>query len=289
MTAYSDLTKEERRPFPWTGRIYNSVVKTNLSILLTFITLLALSGSACAQIQKQRFDQIIDRVRDLYAPKFDIRQQRLVIMDYWESERLEASARYDIDGRGRVAVITVTGGLARHEEITEGAFALILCHEIGHFLAGPRAIGRFSTEGQADYFAASACMRQLIPRISVGDPPEIPQVPDLVRGRCGGRFETEREVGICIQTALAGLALSRYFAQKKNSDSPRFEAPDPNRAKVLGFGTRTAQCRLDTYVAAALCNPEIEDATYLDRRWLCSRKGGLSNAARPPCWYPDTR
>lgn len=252
--------------------------------------LFTLVGDLAAGIQQQRFERIIDRVRDLYAPEFKARQQRLAIMDYWDSDRLEASARYDLDKGGRVAVITITGGLARHAAITEGAFALVLCHEIGHFLAGQPAVSRFSTEGQADYFAASACMRQLIPRIFSDGIPAGESVPELVRERCTSRFETEQEAGICTRTALAGLALSRYFAlNKQDARTPRLEDRDPNVAKVLGFGTRTTQCRLDTYVAAALCNPEVAEATYVDRRWLCSGQGGLENAARPRCWYPETR
>ena len=103
-----------------------------------------LSSSAAGGIQKQRFEQIIDLVQDLYEPEFQNRQKRLRIMDYWESERLEASARTDMDTEGLLVVITVTGGLARHDMITEGAFALVICHEIGHFLAGLPSIGRFS-------------------------------------------------------------------------------------------------------------------------------------------------
>jgi len=164
---------------------------------------------------------------------------------------------------------------------------LVICHEIGHFLAGPPAIGRFSTEGQSDYFAASACMRQLIPHMYTGVIPDIQGAPVLVRKQCGARFTDERNRSICIQTAAAGIALSHYFANKYKTDFPRIESPDPLEVEVLGFGTQTVQCRLDTYIAAALCNPEIEGATYPNRRWLCSRSGELAYAARPRCWYPD--
>jgi len=264
-------------------------VKIIRSFLLVVSLLLMLSSSAAGGIQRQRFEQIIDLVQDLYEPEFQNRQKRLRIMDYWESERLEASARIDMDTEGLLVVITVTGGLARHDMITEGAFALVICHEIGHFLAGSPSIGRFSTEGQSDYFAASSCMRQLIPRMSAGVIPATRDAPAAVQKQCGTGFADAWNRNICIQTAMAGLALSRYFAHKKKVDFPRIESPDPNEVEVLGFGTQTVQCRLDTYVAAASCNPEIENATYPDRRWLCSRSGKLSYAARPGCWYPGFR
>ena len=265
------------------------ILKVTSAFLTAVSLLLMVSGNATGGIQKQRFEQIIDLFQDLYGPEFQNRQHRLRIMGHWESERLEASARKDMDTEGQLAVITITGGLARHETITEGAFALVICHEIGHFLAGLPAHGIFSTEGQSDYFAASACMRQLIPHISAGNMSDTRGTPVLVRKQCGTSFADEWNRNICMQTAMAGFSLSHYFAHKQKIDTPRFESPDPNEVEVLGFGTQTVQCRLDTYIAAALCNPEIEGATYPDRHWLCSRSGERSYAARPRCWYPDSQ
>ncbi len=239
-----------------------------------------------AAMEKQTFEQIVDLFQHLYAKEFQQQRHRLRILGQWETERLEASARREEDRHGQLAVITVGGGLARHPRMTEGALALVICHEIGHFLAGKPAFKRFSTEGQADYFAAASCMRRFLMHLPYGRRPGDQGAPHRVVQRCAWAFRELDEWQTCVQTTMSGYALSRFFADRKNIEPPRFETPDPSTVNVLGFATPTVQCRLDTFSAAALCNPGVENATEHGRPWLCSRFGALSHAARPPCWYP---
>ena len=132
------------------------------SFLLYLCLLLLLPSAVTAAIQERQFTRIMDLVQALYAPDFIQRRQRLQIMGYWENERASASAHMQEDRDGKLAVISVTGGLARHPAITDGAFAPIVCHEVGHFLAGPPAVSGYSTEGQSDYYAAAACMKRIM-------------------------------------------------------------------------------------------------------------------------------
>ena len=53
-------------------------------------------------------------------------------------------------------------GMARRPEMTEDAFMIIVCHEIGHHLAGmPQYDEWAAIEGQADFFATHACAKNM--------------------------------------------------------------------------------------------------------------------------------
>ncbi len=260
------------------------------SLLPVLCLLLLIPGGSSAGIEERQFDKILHLVQMLYAPDFVHRQQRLRINGYWESEQALASARIHEDRDGQLAVIAVTGGLARHPAITDGALALIVCHEIGHFLAGPPAVRGYSTEGQSDYYAAAACMKRLMLRMLSEDLMDRHFVSPIMRKRCESAYDSEPASAVCSQTIMAGYALSRYFAYQQSINAPQFETPDPGKAEAIGFGMPTVQCRLDTYIAGALCNPQgAEDASHPDRPWLCSRHGALAEFARPACWYPRGR
>ena len=77
----------------------------------------------------------------------------------------------------------LTKSLLNLELLSEDTLKLILCHEFGHFLGGepfvhivnsnPSSIFTFknpyeglSTEGQADYFATSSCLTEILPQKS---------------------------------------------------------------------------------------------------------------------------
>ena len=253
-----------------------------MSLILVFLV----PGTAVATIQKEKFDQIIESLEKIYSPVFHTRQQLLNINANWDSERFEALARYEMDRHGKIAIIDITGAVARHPAITEEAFATIVCHEIGHFLAGQPAYRGFSTEGQADYFAASGCMRRLLPQLPENFFSSPPRAPWAVKRRCIDAYESIEEVNICIRSTMGGYGLSAFVAYRKSQNKPNFETPDPLEAGSLSFSPNTVQCRLDTFIVASLCNPVLKQHVDSQRPWLCSRKGDLAHLARPLCWYP---
>lgn len=59
--------------------------------------------------------------------------------------------------------IMILGGMTRVAEMTEDAYAAIVCHEIGHIIGGEphqtiTGAEWSSSEGQSDFFAASVCL-----------------------------------------------------------------------------------------------------------------------------------
>ncbi|MCW8886484.1 MAG: hypothetical protein OQK12_14720 [Motiliproteus sp.] len=241
-----------------------------------------LATSSQAEITKSQFDLIIATATDQYADVFAEHQQRLSIVATWESDNVYANAWKMEDAKGETGLIQISGGFARHPDISPTAFALILCHEIGHHIAGPPFIWKFSAEGQSDYFGAADCLRKLFRR-GVFEPHKG-HIPRVVIKACADAFTIPEERQICARIALAGSTLANYFARKRGFPKPLLSRRDQSVAKSTILVPTNPQCRLDTYFAAALCN--TADHSYdPQHRWLCHNSNQKTPANRPNCWF----
>ena len=77
-----------------------------------------------------------------------------------------AFASIDLEGNHKVSIM---GGNLTNEYMTLDSLALLVCHELGHFLGGapkriyldPEEDQEWNTvEGQADYFSTLKCMKR---------------------------------------------------------------------------------------------------------------------------------
>lgn len=235
-----------------------------------------------AGIGERAFHQILDLAERVYAGDFLARNLRLQLHRNWQREEHRASASRQEDRYGTLAIISVTGGIARDPAITRDAFALIVCHEIGHHLAGPPQRAGFSAEGQADYFAASECLRRLLPLLPENS---MESVPKRLKTDCHGAYPDAEEGRLCLRIAVAGRALGGYFAARRGTRNPDLLARDPRTVEQTRFLSASPQCRLDTYRAGALCNPSANRNRTPHLRWLCGSGNRQHTAGRPPCWY----
>lgn len=240
-----------------------------------FILLLGLATGLCqAAISEQQYNSILDLIQRTYQPEYLARDWRLQVTKYWESDSLSATAWKHEDSEGEVSVIQINGGIARHPEINEDGFALIVCHAIGHHLAGPPRIWKFSVEGQADYFGASACLRKVLPIMGAAPNPDQAGFSEA-KAHCSQSMDGADEQQLCTRIILAGLSAAHYHAAKESQSTPTLDTPDQSMAKGILREGQSAQCRLDTYMAAALCDHDANSGT--SEAWLCS--------TRPKCWY----
>lgn len=241
--------------------------------------------NAAAAISERTFHRVLDLAERIYTGEFLARDLRLQLQRYWKSDAHRASASQQEDRQGRIAVVSISGGIARDAIITRDAFALIVCHEIGHHLAGPPQQSGFSAEGQADYFAASECLRRLLPLMPDYAATAMHPVPRRLDHQCSTAFQDDDEAYLCLRIAVAGEVLSRYLARRGGWHDPDFRTPDPTVATKTRFAPATPQCRLDTYRAAALCNPDANLDAAPRTRWLCGHPVPHPEAVRPACWY----
>ncbi|MGB0454751.1 MAG: hypothetical protein ACPGJV_13665 [Bacteriovoracaceae bacterium] len=248
------------------------------------------SPKAINGMTKEIFNEILDRVKDVYEPLVAEQGAVFEIQRDWSNSTVNAYAQQI----GNRWIIKMFGGLARHEKITPDGFALVACHEMGHHLGGAPLYAHVrwaSNEGQADYYTTLKCSRKIWEnddnvaiinqRITDG------KVDEYALKACGDIYSNAEEKAICVRAAMGGFALGTLLGHLGRTGDVDFQTPDK---KVV---TRTqdrhphAQCRLDTYFQAALCsvshdiNPDIKSETI----GMCTRAEKYSVGNRPLCWY----
>jgi len=202
----------------------------------------------------------------------------LTIKERWDEASQSSKVYYKMN---------LLGVFSRISTMTEDGIALILCHELGHILGGtptflqiyPGLDSALSSEGQADYFAATSCFRKYARKVDQAID-QAESVASIVKDKCTEKYQVNnKEVQVCIRTALAGKAVLTSLnkirtLQGKDPDFFDFKTPSTFDQKQTGSTLLTHpdfQCRLDTFMNGALC--EYESG--------CNSGVGQ----RPACWF----
>ncbi len=255
---------------------------------------IGVDDKASNDMTEARFNKILDRVEKIYAPIVQKMGAKLMVSRNWDDGTVNAYAQQ----QGKTWKISMFGGLARHETVTDDAFALVACHEMGHHLGGaPKKKSFFgsawaSNEGQADYFGNSKCLRKYMEKDNNVRIVKRRKINKYAAKKCAANFETEDDVALCIRGAMAGMSLANLFRALRKLEKPlRFETPDSGQVSKTNDNHPAPQCRLDTYFQGALCS--IDAYIDVDQKdpliGTCNRVDGHKDGLRPLCWYKPTR
>lgn len=233
------------------------------------------------------FNQIIQTFSSkLQNYVFDTSGKTLSLVGDWKSERANAYITRDMEDNPK---IVLNGGMARHPKMTRDGLYLVLCHELGHYFGGAPKSFRGNTtrrswssaEGQADYFASNKCLPLLINELNDGY--------DYSFVRSNNEKE-ECQTGVCSRIRLAGLSVANVFASLKNSAKPELDKKDTSVVYNTNYGHPSPQCRLDTFLAGAVCGQtEFDEVDNSDPKIGSCVRGSkldlLNKGARPLCWF----
>lgn len=225
-------------------------------------------------LSKERFSQIIDEVTALYAYDHSIHGKgKLEIDKDWDNPEANAEAWQGIFKEKHRWGIKIWGGLARVTGMTEDALSLLVCHEFGHQFGGGNMgyTGQFQvrlqTEGGSDYYAAGTCAKRLWANshaVNREARQAAEQDPDLAPAikACTGQYKDEKAQNICIRTAAAAfITATKYFHvyDQRSEQPPSLSRRDLSEPDIT-LGTEayveaypSPQCRLDLFMAGALC------------------------------------
>lgn len=132
---------------------------------------------------EQSFNNVIARLKKLYPT--------LRYQTRWSDDSIIAAAR------GKT--ILLSGGFARKEGLNLGGFITVACHEVGHALLG-------LSEGEADYFASSDCMKKYF---DFDDNQSIvasyDRPPYGVIESCQNTYSSGEELARCIRIAVSTI------------------------------------------------------------------------------------
>jgi hypothetical protein len=161
---------------------------------------------------------------------------------------------------------------------------------MGHHLGGvPIGGGQTwpSLEGEADYYATAKCLRRVFADEDNEAALRGQTIDPSVREKCERGFALDKDRLICERSALAGLSAARLlFELDGRGHQPQFSTPDTREVAKTEESHPEPQCRLDTYVAGAICkvgaelNPDASDATLN----VCAQ-GREAEGYRPRCWF----
>ena len=257
-----------------------------------------------ANMTKQEFDNVVEKARVFYGPIVTAHGGKLKINGRWDDDTLNANAS-QFFGTWNV---NMYGGLARHPEMSLDGFAMVLCHEMGHHLAGFtfRKGGGFggtwaANEGQSDYFAAHSCSRELWKDDLAHNATFKTKIPQIAIDSCDAAWTTEDDRNLCYRINAGGESLARVLsALKEDPVAPTFETPDVNKVNAVDDSHPDAQCRLDTTYSASLCKADFDPTLIPGKKhsdqfgtaaakeasqYTCMQFSNHNEGLRPRCWF----
>ena len=215
-------------------------------------------------ITEEDFIESMNEVIEVYSPIINKLGGKLIIQGDWEDSTVNAWTKKD----GKDWVVQMFGGLARRKEITKDAFKLVICHEIAHHIGGYPTSGWASIEGQADYVTTFVCAKKLFANTK-----DI----DNNYERCNV-YESKKDANICSRTLEAGQSLANLLSAISFNKIPNYSTPDKTEVKKTSGAHPKAQCRLDTFLAGAICKKEWNDRTI-------PKNAEATCDNRPKCWF----
>ena len=214
----------------WVRERWEKIVRV-LVLALAMSSLRLQDGMA---LERQQYDQALQRFQQLFHPLAQSEGRTLLVDTAWLFPTIVWS--YALRSQEH-SIIGIYGGLAQHHLLNEGVLILALCHELGHFYAGPPFMEHrfvfddlsthYSTEGQADYFATAFCMKTYYQHF-----PPLGEVTTEVIG--------------------AAITLEAIYAQAEQAEAAA--PPPPERQEYPPL-----PCRLKTWVAGALCSRPVQE------------------------------
>jgi len=241
-----------------------------------------------SDMTEERFNEIIDLVDKHYAPIVTEMGGKLKWARKWSDGTVNASAQRGWFGAWKV---NMYGGLARHTLVTDDAFALVVCHELGHHLGGAPKVGGMmawaSNEGQSDYFGTLKCFRRIFETDDNVQIISSMTIPAVVKTKCSESYTNANDAALCVRSAMAGKSLAALLASLGSSSEPQFETPDTSVVSTTDSRHPAAQCRLDTYLEGSLCDKRLNDEVSNSdaTQGTCNRSLGYTTGVRPLCWF----
>ena len=240
-------------------------------------------------ITEEQFNNVIDSVEAVYSPIVAQEGGKLIISRGWTDATVNAYAQRS----GSNWMVSMFGGLARHETITPEGFALVVCHEVGHHIGGaPKKVGYYSNswasnEGQADYFATLKCLRRVWINDNNAEIISQMEVPAALSAACNKQWSNADDRALCIRGGMAGDSVAKLFAALRNQEPSKFETPDTRVVSVTNDNHPATQCRLDTYFQGALCEVSFNDNVNQSEEVAGTCHGSLGHniGLRPTCWF----
>lgn len=264
--------------------------------LLSILALFAFDASAA--IGEAQYRRSLAKVTRIMEPQVRKHGLELAWNTDWKNDEFVAQVEQPDPAYPNRRTVSLSGGMGRSKFMNVDSFELIACHELGHVIGGApkfwfsgewKWLEAFSLEGESDYFATLQCAK-LIWR----NDDNVAIIRDLdtsdeASRQCRQVYSNAQDAALCIRSVHAGVVNMLVIMDEYRSDDwgpvPDLNKYDPAKVEWTYQLHPKAQCRVDTYVAGALCDRDPRKILS-DTDWnlgKCAR--GLG--ARPRCWFAN--
>ncbi len=233
-----------------------------------------------------RFLLVTESFEQFFRPHFEGLGAQFFLDTDWGDGAVNAWAWRE----GQRYSLEIPGGIARYHTMSEEAFVMNLCHELGHLMGGaPARSAEISFEGQSDYFATAKCFKRFAPFI-------MEKLGGFQSGPWRTIYSEERAFfkkcqshdspALCEHALRGALGATAYYAELEKVKTPSLSTPDQSVVQRTLSTHPKAQCRFDTMVAGVFCSA----LASLNPRWdseqfsWCHQNFDSAHA-RPKCWY----
>lgn len=255
------------------------------------------------QITKAVFEERIAQLQTVYTPIIKDLGGRLDLKGNWGNDKIVAQAT-QIFGSWK---IQFSGGLARRPELSADGMTLIICHELGHHVAGfPFAMRTpfgywAAVEGQSDYYSTQVCARRLWEAEHELNASFADKVHPAAKEKCDTAFGSLEDRNLCYRTTVGSESVIRTMAGLMNKPVPEYHTPDTSVSRGNMENHPPIQCRFDTLFQGSICAAEFDDRlipgkkTSGGREALEAEREASTNSCtafsqftlglRPACWF----
>ncbi len=233
-----------------------------------------------------RFLLLTEGFEQFFRPHFEALGANFFVDTDWSDGAVNAWAWKE----GERYSLEIPGGIARYHTMSEEAFVMNLCHELGHLMGGaPASNSHISFEGQSDYFATAKCFKRFAPYVNEklggfqsGTDRTVFSEEAILKNRC----ITHETPLVCEQILRGALGATAYYAELEKAKTPSLSTPDRSVTRRTLNAHPKAQCRFDTMVAGAFCKaPSTVNPSWSSEEYSWCHAGLDPMNARPSCWY----
>jgi len=231
-------------------------------------------------ITSTQFWKIVNDLNDIYKPIFHGHKINFWFEARLDDPKIELRTEYYITKWNNDRKIIVKGGLVKSYGLNEAGMIMLLCHEIGHSLAGYPAgssAPAYSFEGQAYYYAGHVCARRAFDKyLNRVDFKNAMTKID----QCEKNFDSQREKNICYLTHLGAQNVADMILVMQGTKRGAYsDQHDSFVAKSMSEFYPTPQCIYDSIVAGLDCHERVWDDAVIP----ANKNATCRN--RPQCWY----
>ena len=245
-------------------------------------------------LTEKEFNEVIDIAEDEFKDIVRKTGGRLKINRRWSDSTVNASASQFFG----TWTVNMYGGLARRPEVTKDGFLMVVCHELGHHLGGyPYSSSWASNEGQSDYYATQACGRFLFKGDTRKNATYRNTIETYPKSLCDKTWNSKADQNLCYRMMEASYSIASLLGSLGGT-KVYYDKPDTNKVSRTNNSHPKGQCRMDTYMAGALCDAEF-DLEVIPGKDLGSNRNRAKGeeeaekyscmngekGSRPQCWF----